>query len=110
MRTMIILMAGAALLAGCDGAAENAGEAADAKNGEAVAVGAGPAERMGERIDQARESAEEAVEAKADAIRDRADVDAEQLEAQADRLEEKADAVRDEAKRAADAVEDRVAR
>ncbi len=65
---------------------------------------------MGERIDQARESAEASVEAQADALRDNADLDAEKLEAQADRLEDKADAVRDEAKRAADAIEKQVSR
>lgn len=110
MRATIIMLAGAALLAGCDGPAENAGEITDAETGQAVAVGAGPAERMGASIDRARDSAEAAVDAQADAIRDRANVDAEQLEAQADRLEDRADAVRDEAKRAAEAVEERVAR
>lgn len=110
MRATIIMLAGVALLAACDGTAENAGEIQDADNGEAVAVGAGPAERMGERIDRARESAEQAVDAQADAIRDRADLDAERLEAEADRLEERADAVRDEAKRAAEALKEQVAR
>ena len=110
MRSILLMTAAAALLAACDGTAENAGEIKDAENGQAVAIGAGPAERMGERIDQARESAEASVEAQADALRDNADLDAEKLEAQADRLEAKADAVRDEAKRAADAIEKQVSR
>ncbi len=110
MRSMIIMLTGAALLAACDGTAENAGEIKDAENGQAVAIGEGPAERMGERIDRARDSAEDAVEAQADALRDKADLDAEKLEAHAHRLEARADAVRDEAKLIADAIEKEVSR
>ncbi len=106
----LILLSAAALLTACDGNAENAGEVTDARNGEAAVVGQGPAERVGARIDAARESAEAAVEAKADELRDKADLDAEKLEAHADRLEERAKQVRDEAKQAAKALEESVER
>jgi DNA anti-recombination protein RmuC len=106
MRHLILLAGAATLLAACDGAAENAGEATDARNGEASVVGQGPAERMGARIDAARDSAEDAVEAQADAIRDKADLDAEKLEAEADRFEERAKQIRDDAKEAAKRLEE----
>lgn len=107
MRHLVLLAGTAALLAACDGAAENSGEITDAKNGESVTIGQGPAERMGARLDAARDSAEDAVEAQADAIRDRADLDAEKLEAEADRFEERAKQVRDDAREAAKQLESR---
>jgi hypothetical protein len=106
MRWTIFLL-GAALLAGCDGTNENAGEVADADAGTAQAVGEGPNERLGESLDRARQATEASVEAQAELIRDQADVRADQLEDQADRLEDQADAVRKQAKEAAGAIEDR---
>src|SRR5687767_4251917 len=94
-------LAGAGLLAGCDGANENAGEVADAEAGSARVIGEGPAERVGESIDRAGQAAEASIEVQAEVMRDQADVRADQLEDQADRLEDQADEVRRQAKAAA---------
>jgi hypothetical protein len=84
-------------LAACDGPREQAGEKADNASG---AVGSedtlrsGPAETMGERQDEAAESANEAREARADALDRQADAASDEAERQAEELRQQADRVR----------------
>lgn len=84
-------------LAACDGPREDAGEAADnAANlvdGE-DAVDSGPNETLGEKQDEAAESANEARDAKADALEARAEEARSTADAEADRLEEEAEKAR----------------
>jgi hypothetical protein len=95
----IWVAAGAALmaLAGCDGAREDAGEQADnAANlvdGE-DSIDSGPGETLGEKQDEAAESANEAQDAKADALEARAEEARSSADAEADRLEEEAEKAR----------------
>lgn len=89
--------AGLFMLGACDGPLEQSGEAADAASG---AVGnedtlrSGPAETLGERADEAQESAEEAFDARADALEEQADAERDAAERTAEGLEQQADKVR----------------
>jgi hypothetical protein len=95
----IWLAAGAALMAvaGCDGAREDAGEQADnAVNlveGE-DAIESGPHETLGEKQDEAAESANEARDARADTLEAQAEEARSTADAEADRLEEAAQKAR----------------
>ena len=84
-------------LAACDGPREQAGEVADnasgAVNGE-DSMTSGPAETMGERQDEAAESANQAREAAADALDQKAEAAEDAAKEQAEKLRQDADAVR----------------
>jgi uncharacterized membrane protein YqiK len=84
-------------LAACDGSREQAGEKADNVSGAVESedtLRSGPAETMGERQDEAVESAQEAKEAQADALEEQADAQKDAAEQQAEALEQQADQVR----------------
>jgi hypothetical protein len=84
------------LLAACDGPQEQAGEKADAASGKSGdMLGSGPAEKLGARADDARESAQDATEARADALEAQADAERDAAEESAEALEQQADRVRD---------------
>lgn len=85
------------IAAACDGPQEQRGEQIDAASG---AVGSedsmrsGPAETLGERMDDAAKSADQASEAQADALEDQADARREAAEQQAESLEQRAEDLR----------------
>ena len=84
-------------LAACDGPQEQAGEQADAASGAVDSEDtfrSGPAETLGERSDQAVESAQQATEARADALDEQADAERAAAARSAEALEQQADQVR----------------
>ena len=91
------LLLSTAALAGCDGPRENAGEVADnasgAVNGEDT-LEQGPAERLGEKQDQAEDAANDAREAQADALEDAAESKRDDAAEAAERLEQQAEKLR----------------
>lgn len=107
------IVAGAAalaLLAGCDGAREDAGEQADANAGVVSSedtIESGPAETTGEAQDRAADSANDAAEARADAAEDEADAMRATADQKADALEDQAKRVRAQAEAKADAADAR---
>ena len=97
MITRGLAYVGLLLLCGCDGPQEQAGERADAASGAVSSedtLQSGPAETLGERADEAQESAEEATEARADALEERAEAERDAAEETAEQLEQQAEAVR----------------
>ncbi|KHL24973.1 hypothetical protein PK98_14105 [Croceibacterium mercuriale] len=85
------------LVAACDGPQEQAGETADVASGAVESedsMTSGPAETLGERADEAAESAAEAVDARADALEERADAQRDAADRQAEALEQQAEQVR----------------
>ncbi len=98
MKRAMRILAGILLLgaAACDGANEQQGEKADNAAGAVDSedtMRSGPAETMGERQDDAADSAKDAAEARADALEEQAD-------AQRDAAEQKAEALEQEAEKA----------
>ena len=84
-------------LASCDGPREQTGEKADNASGAVKgedSMDSGPAESLGEKQDQAIDSAADAKEARADALEDSAEEKREAAEQQADALEKQAEQVR----------------
>jgi hypothetical protein len=107
---LFAVVAALALVAGCDGPKEDAGEKADANAGVVSSedtIAKGPAERVGEAQDQADASRNAAIEARADAAEDDADAVRAEADRKADALEEQARQVRERAEQKADAEEDR---
>ena len=101
-----------ALLAGCDGPREDAGEKADANAGVVSSedtTAKGPAERADEAQDRVARTAADAREARADAAEDQADVVRSDADRKADALEDQAKAARAQADSKADALDDRAA-
>ena len=93
----IIVLAGLAALAACDGPRENAGENADFAAGAVNSpdtLRQGPAERLGEAQDIAARRAEEAREAQARALEETADQKREAADREADAIEEEAKRLR----------------
>ena len=85
------------LSSACDGSQEQAGEQADAAAGvvgSEDSVESGPAENLGEQIDEARESAAEAIDARADALEARADSQIDAAEQRAEALKQQAEELR----------------
>ncbi len=99
--TLILVLAGLATLAACDGPREDAGEQVDNATGAVRGednVRSGPAETLGERRDDTADSAEDAREARADALEDAADEQREAADQRADALEDDARATRGQTK------------
>ena len=101
MKLPAAIVASAFLLAlpACDGAREDAGEKADNQTGAVDSedsVQSGPAETMGERQDEAVESAAEAREAGAEALEEQAEAQREAADQQAEVLEQQAQNLRGE--------------
>jgi Skp family chaperone for outer membrane proteins len=85
------------ILAACDGPQEQRGEEVDASVGAVDSedsMESGPAESLGERVDEAANSAERAVEARAEALEDQAEAQRDAAEQQAQALEQQAEALR----------------
>ncbi|HEY0148936.1 MAG TPA: hypothetical protein VGB70_08010 [Allosphingosinicella sp.] len=84
-------------LAACDGPREQAGEVADNASGAVKgedSMTSGPAETMGERQDEAAESANQANEAAADALDRKAEAAEDEAKQKAEALRQEADKVR----------------
>lgn len=99
MRKGIAALAGALVLTvtACDGPQEQAGEKADNASGAVDgedSVESGPAETMGERNDEAADSANDAREAQADALEEQADAARDAADQKVEALEQQADNVR----------------
>ncbi|QAY76394.1 hypothetical protein [Sphingosinicella sp. BN140058] len=85
------------MVAACDGPQEQAGEKADNASGAVDgedSIESGPAETMGERNDEAADSANDAREAQADALEEQADAARDAADQKAEALEQQADNVR----------------
>jgi hypothetical protein len=98
-RLAMSLAAAAALgaLSSCDGPSEQSGELIDNSTGAVESedtLRSGPAETLGERQDEARESAGDAADARADALEKQADAGRAAAEQNAEVLEQEADRVR----------------
>lgn len=92
-------MALIALVAGCDGPHEQAGEKTDAAAGiKTGPLTRGPNERLGEIQDRTERDQKRAFEAQADAAEDRADEVRRAADQRADALEHEAAKIRDSAK------------
>jgi phage/plasmid primase-like uncharacterized protein len=92
-----LTLAAALAVAACDGPREQAGEKADNASGAVDgedSVKSGPAETMGERQDEAADSANEAKEARADALEEQADSERDSAAQRAEALEQEADKAR----------------
>ena len=101
MKAPIALLAAACLsfTAACDGGREQAGEVADNQSGAVDgedSMESGPAETMGERQDDAADSANDAKEAEADALEDAAEAQRDAAAQNAEALEQQADKARGE--------------
>jgi hypothetical protein len=99
MRTLSLAIAGtlALALAGCDGPREQAGEIADNASGAVDgedSMKSGPAETMGERQDEAADSANRARDAAADALDEKAESAEDAAKQEAELLRQHADKVR----------------
>jgi hypothetical protein len=99
MRNVSTILAAALIagLAACDGPREQAGEAADNASGAVKgedSMSSGPAETMGERQDEALESANQAREAAADALDEKAEAAEAAAQEKAEQLRQQADQVR----------------
>ncbi|HEY7810637.1 MAG TPA: hypothetical protein VIA98_09675 [Allosphingosinicella sp.] len=84
-------------LPACDGPHEQAGEIADNASGAVDgedSMKSGPAETMGERRDEAEESANRARDAAADALDEKAEAAEDMAREKAEELRQQADAVR----------------
>jgi hypothetical protein len=95
MKRLAILVAVA--VAACDGPREDAGEKADFASGAVNSedtLRQGPAEKLGEKQDQAAATLERAKDAQADALEAAAGERREQADQEADALENRADAIR----------------
>lgn len=106
----ILPLLAAAVIAGCDGAQEDAGERADAAAGRVASedtLDKGPAERMGEIGDRTARDAAASVERAADTFEDRADAARTRADQRADELEAEADRLRDAAGREGAALDNR---
>ena len=92
-----VLLALALVVAGCDGPQEQAGEKQDVAAGVVESedsMSSGPAETMGERADEAAESARQAAESRANALEDQADAARDAAEKRAEALEQEAERAR----------------
>ena len=95
-----------ALVAGCDGPHEQAGENADAAAGiKDGPLSEGPNERLGEIQDRTERDQKRAVEAQADAAEDRADEVRRTADTRADALEREAAEIRNSAKQTGKALD-----
>jgi hypothetical protein len=99
MRATGVILAGVLIagLAACDGPREQAGEVADNASGAAGSedsIRSGPAETMGERQDEAAESANDARDAAAQALDEKAEAAEDAARQQAEQLRQQADQVR----------------
>jgi hypothetical protein len=94
---MSLAAAALAALGSCDGPSEQSGELIDNSTGAVESedtLRSGPAETLGERQDEARESAADATDARADALEKQADAGRAAAEQNAEVLEQEADRVR----------------
>ena len=100
MKIYPIALLAIAIVAGCKGPGQTAGEdqdkAAAAANGQQYS-GEGPNERIGKVVDRANEAAKDARDASAVALKKQADAIRREADVSADRLKEQATAVTNQA-------------